>query len=309
MIEEQYTLPAIPAELIPSDIGDGIPLIKTTRLTPDMLTGPASGVARSLAAIDGKMAYANELHRQCIDITNQVQRLGNRMWQTAVVLGAVLTQVKKECPHGEWGKLFNDADKRIKSSPNVPHVGHFTFGKSSASRYMKLYKTVTEKSKGLTTQQSFDLESLQKGESYDIDALSGTLSQLTDATTLRQAFFDLGVLTPPKNKTQAMLENRADGRPKDANDADPDAILAEQKRLAQKAVSTFAVTLEAFMAEGRYSLLDSEMLSVFADTLSASLGRVTEAIKARRSKTDSSDGTPILTFNSDDFELPEVSIL
>lgn len=284
MIEEQHTLPAIPVELIPADIGDGIPLVKTTRLTPDMLTGPASGVARSLAAIDGKLAYANELHRQCIDITNQVQRLGNRMWQTAVVLGAVLVQVKKECPHGEWGKLFSNAEKRLVDKSNVTHELHFSFTHKTAAQYVKLYKSVTEKSKDLSRQQYFDLESLRKGETYDIDALSGTLSQLTDATTLRQAFFDLGVLTPPKNKTQAMLENQnKEGRPKDANDADPDAILAEQKRLAKQAVAEFAVTLGTFLCDGRYDLLDNIILHEFANTLESALGQVKDVLTARKS--------------------------
>lgn len=284
MIEEQHTLPAIPAELIPSDIGDGIPLVKTTRLTPDMLTGPASGVARSLAAIDGKLAYANELHRQCIDITNQVQRLGNRMWQTVVVLGAVLTQIKKDAPYGEWGKFFSNANQRIIGEVNVNHGLHFNFSHTIASRYMKLYKAMLEKSKDLTRQQYFDLESLQKGESYDIDALSGTLSQLTDATTLRQVFYECGVLTPPKSKTQAMLENRnADGRPKDANDADPDAILAEQKRLAKQAVAEFAVTLGTFLSDGRYDLLDNSVLHEFANTLESALGQVKDVLTARKS--------------------------
>ena len=50
-----------------------------------------------------RVAFANQL-------AGQINEALDRAWKTAVVLGWELTRLKAELPHGEFGKLFSEAN-------------------------------------------------------------------------------------------------------------------------------------------------------------------------------------------------------
>lgn len=77
-----------------------------------------------------RVAFANQL-------AGQINEALDRAWKTAVVLGWELTRLKAELPHGEFGKLFSEA--------NCEHVHNFSFTQNMANRYMRLYTLCCEK--------------------------------------------------------------------------------------------------------------------------------------------------------------------
>lgn len=173
-----------------------------------MIDYPLSTTLPATPASADKIALANDLHRQCTGLADRVQALGQRMWQTAVALGYTLTQVKAELPHGEYTKLFEDS-----AAPNVAHVQHLAFSRATATRYVNLYKAAEARVRKLGDDQAAAMR--QMIEQGSADELSSLLGEVSQASSLREAYIELGVIQPPKTPQESMLANRCTtGRPK-----------------------------------------------------------------------------------------------
>ena len=157
---------------------------------------------------------ANALHGQITGLTGQIQTLEQKRWMTAVVLGGLLARMKAAAQHGEWKALFTKNDTCV------------VFDKRTAQRYMKLYREVLKRARKLGT---VDVALIESGR-RDARTLE-EIGKLSDADSLRQAYFDFGVVTPPKSHGFQASGN-PDGRPAREKETDPDAELAEARKLA-----------------------------------------------------------------------------
>lgn len=162
----------------------------------------------------------NALHGQITGLTNQIQTLEQKRWMTAVVLGGLLARMKAAAQHGEWGKLFGKTETC------------FRFDARTGRNYMKLYREVLKRARKLGT---VDVALIESGR-RDARTLK-EIGKLSDADSLRQAYFDFGVVTPPKSHGFQASGN-PDGRPAREKETDPepestDGMIAYQNQLCK----------------------------------------------------------------------------
>lgn len=196
---------------------------------------------------------ANALHGQITGLTNQIQSLEQKRWMTAVVLGGLLNRMKSATQHGEWKALFTKNDTCV------------VFDQRTAQRYMKLHREVLKRAKKLGT---VDLELIESGR-RDARTLE-EIGKLSDADSLRQAYFDFGVVTPPKSHcTSTIDDNRGTGKPQPI--ADPEEALAARQKSACDEFARIMVDLEAMLDTGRLPLVNQEALAEGKDILNSAL--------------------------------------
>ena len=202
---------------------------------------------------------ANALHGQITGLTNQIQSLEQKRWMTAVVLGGLLGRMKAASQHGDFLKLFNSKKDRTKSE------SWFVFDKRTAQKYMKLHREVLKRAKKLGT---VDVELIESGR-RDARTLE-EIGKLSDADSLRQAYFDFGVVTPPKSHgTSTIDDNRGTGKPQPI--ADPEEALAARQKSACDEFARIMVDLEAMLDTGRLPLVNQDALAEGKDILNNAL--------------------------------------
>lgn len=198
---------------------------------------------------------ANALHGQITGLTGQIQTLEQKRWMTAVVLGGLLARMKAAAQHGEWGKLFSNGN----------HNSHFKFSKRTGDKYAFLYREVLKRAKKLGT---VDVKLIESGR-RDARTLE-EIGKLSDADSLRQAYFDFGVVTPPKSHgTSTIDDNRGTGKPQPI--ADPEEALAARQKSACDEFARIMVDLEAMLDTGRLPLVSQEALAESKDILNNAL--------------------------------------
>ena len=221
---------------------------------------------------------ANALHGQITGLTGQIQTLEQKRWMTAVVLGGLLARMKAAAQHGEWGKLFKS---------NYAHVRNLTFTQSNAVRYMKLYREVLKRARKLGT---VDVALIESGR-RDTRTLE-EIGKLSDADSLRQAYFDFGVVTPPKSHGFQASGN-PDGRPAREKETNPEAELAEARKLAAYAKNKLCQDLSEFCDLGRHALLDKDDLAALEIVLRSTLDQVQAARKSAQARPINPDNLPV----------------
>ncbi|PNC44122.1 DUF3102 domain-containing protein [Akkermansia muciniphila] len=196
---------------------------------------------------------ANALHGQITGLTNQIQTLEQKRWMTAVVLGGLLARMKAAAQHGEWKALFAKNDTCV------------VFDQRTAQRYMKLYREVLKRARKLGT---VDVALIESGR-RDARTLE-EIGKLSDADSLRQAYFDFGVVTPPKSHgTSTIDDNRGTGKPQPI--ADPEEALAARQKSACDEFARIMVDLEAMLDTGRLPLVNQDALAEGKDILNNAL--------------------------------------
>ena len=202
---------------------------------------------------DWAIVRANALHGQITGLTNQIQTLEQKRWMTAVVLGGLLARMKAAAQHGEWKALFGKSDTCV------------TFEYRTAARYMKLYREVLKRARKLGT---VDVALIESGR-RDARTLE-EIGKLSDADSLRQAYFDFGVVTPPKSHgTSTIDDNRGTGKPQPI--ADPEEALAARQKSACDEFARIMVDLEAMLDTGRLPLVNQDALAEGKDILNNAL--------------------------------------
>lgn len=202
---------------------------------------------------------ANALHSQITGLTGQIQTLEQKRWMTAAVLGGLLVRMKAASKHGEWGKLFSNGN----------HDSHFKFSKRTGDKYVSLYREVLKRAKKLGT---VDVALIESGR-RDARTLE-EIGKLSDADSLRQAYFDFGVVAPPKKHGFDGSGNPA-GRGADEKNLD-DAlaaigedgeILTARKLRAREDYASIISQLETFLKDGLHHELPPSERSFFAGSL------------------------------------------
>lgn len=209
---------------------------------------------------DVAVVRANALHGQITGLTGQIQELEQKRWMTAVVLGGLLIQMKSASQHGEWGKLFNS---------NSNNCANFNFSQREANKVMKLHREVLKRAKKLGT---VDVALIESGR-RDARTLE-EIGKLSDADSLRQAYFDFGVTPEPKKHGFNGSGNPA-GRGADEKNLD-DAlaaigedgeILTARKLRAREDYASIISQLETFLKDGLHYELPPSERSFFAGSL------------------------------------------
>ncbi|WP_300806035.1 hypothetical protein [uncultured Akkermansia sp.] len=196
---------------------------------------------------------ANALHGQITGLTGQIQTLEQKRWMTAVVLGGLLARMKAAAQHGEWKALFAKNDTCV------------VFDQRTAQRYMKLYREVLKRARKLGT---VDVSLIESGRRDD--RTLEEIGKLSDADSLRQAYFDFGVVTPPKSHgTSTIDDNRGTGKPQPI--ADPEEALAARQKSACDEFARIMVDLEAMLDTGRLPLVNQDTLVKGKDILNNAL--------------------------------------
>ena len=196
---------------------------------------------------------ANALHGQIAGLTGQIQTLEQKRWMTAVVLGGLLARMKAAAQHGEWGKLFGKTETC------------FRFDARTGRNYMKLHREVLKRARKLGT---VDVALIESGR-RDARTLE-EIGKLSDADSLRQAYFDFGVVTPPKSHgTSTIDDNRGTGKPQPI--ADPEEALAARQKSACDEFARIMVDLEAMLDTGRLPLVNQDALAEGKDILNNAL--------------------------------------
>lgn len=196
---------------------------------------------------------ANALHGQITGLTNQIQTLEQKRWMTAVVLGGLLARMKAAAQHGDWGKLFGKTETC------------FRFDARTGRNYMKLHREVLKRAKKLGT---VDVALIESGR-RDARTLE-EIGKLSDADSLRQAYFDFGVIIPPKSHGPSTIDdNRGTGKPQPI--ADPEEALAARQKSACDEFARIMVDLEAMLDTGRLPLVNQDALAEGKDILNNAL--------------------------------------
>lgn len=218
---------------------------------------------------------ANALHGQIAGLTGQIQSLEQKRWMTAVVLGGLLARMKAAAQHGEWGKLFGKTETC------------FRFDARTGRNYMKLYREVLKRARKLGT---VDVALIESGR-RDARTLK-EIGKLSDADSLRQAYFDFGVVTPPKSHGFQASGN-PDGRPAREKETDPEAELAEARKLAAYAKNKLCQGLSEFCDLGRHALLDKDDLAALEIVLRSTLDQVQAARKSAQDRPSNPNNLPV----------------
>lgn len=214
---------------------------------------------------DVAVVRANALHGQITGLTGQIQALEQKRWMTAVVLGGLLIQMKSASRHREWGKLFNS---------NSHNCANFNFSQREANKVMKLYREVLKRAKKLGT---VDVALIESGR-RDARTLE-EIGKLSDADSLRQAYFDFGVVQQPKSHgTSTIADNRGVGKPQPV--LDPDAARELQAQAAHDEFARIMLDLSAMLETGRIPLVDMPALLEGRDILNQSLKMINALTKA-----------------------------
>lgn len=235
---------------------------------------------------------ANALHGQITGLTNQIQALEQKRWMTAVVLGGLLARMKAAAQHGEWKALFTKNDTCV------------VFDQRTAQRYMKLHREVLKRARKLGT---VDVALIEAGR-RDARTLE-EIGKLSDADSLRQAYFDFGVVSAPKTHGFKESGNPA-GRPAVEKETDPEAELAEARKLATYAKDKLCQGLSEFCDLGRHALLDKDDLTALEIVLRSTLDQVQAARKSAQDRPSNPDSLPLAdVFASNGDDVPSIPFL
>lgn len=237
---------------------------------------------------------ANALHGQITGLTGQIQALEQKRWMTAVVLGGLLARMKAAAQHGEWKALFTKNDTCV------------VFDQRTAQRYMKLHREVLKRAKKLGT---VDVALIEAGR-RDARTLE-EIGKLSDADSLRQAYFDFGVVSAPKTHGFQASGNPA-GRPAIEKEIDPETELAEARKLATYAKDKLCQGLSEFCDLGRHALLGQDDLTALEIVLRSTLNQVQAARKSAQDRPSNPDSLPladVFASNGDDVpSIPSLSV-
>lgn len=212
---------------------------------------------------DQRIAYANKLHTERTELEGQIQQAERRQWMIGVVLGYTLAQIKQDCTHGEWLRLFkggkgNSAHVRnLEGDSNSKHAWNFNFSDETARTYRQLYEGVAKKCRKLGGDRENEMTRMlqEPGEQLYL-----ALGELSDATSIRAARADLCDDDKPRydaeRRTANLLAHRNEaGRPSKEEIADPAAEAAAIRAANDEHLEHLCGELHRFHALGRYLYL------------------------------------------------------
>ena len=189
----------------------------------------------------------NAFHRRAVGAAEVARHKAAEATHFALLAGTRLEQLKSATPHGEWGKLFDD---RRNLTPNAAQIGEcaafgvrFIFSSDTARRYMEVSTRIRAEQK-LSAKAQKRILSIAADPEVTDDSREW-LEKLTAGRTLRQLYFDLGVITPSTEKEPAKPAAPPTGPRK-----------SKEQLLLEDAREAFALWRERFELLLRQGVLD-----------------------------------------------------
>lgn len=230
---------------------------------------PAAAMAPRTAG--ERIAYVNLLHRDVERQAEAMRAMGVRLWQYAVVLGYQLTLLKQELPRGEYNILFS-AGKRNTCVT-------FGFTKQTASRYTRLYKACAARYRKICEEGNAELSELMV---KPLPEIAERIAGLTDAATLRQAYFDFRIIEPPASPAEILEGNRNEaGRPAEEEEGACAARESweEARKLALHAAGKLATETASYIETGRLGFLERAEKELLLATLRRAAAAVEDSLR------------------------------
>lgn len=224
---------------------------------------------------DQRVAYANKLHTERTELEGQIQQAERRQWMIGVVLGYTLVQIKQDCDHGEFKRLFNS-----KSATRCT----FEFGYRSAALYMQLYKGVSKKCRKLGSEKENEMTRMlqEPGEQLYL-----ALGELSDATSIRAARADLCDDDKPRydaeRRTANLLAHRNEaGRPPKDDGETQDDHWQEARKLAVHAAVRLATDAATYVEGGQLGFLERGEREQLLAALRRAAAAVEDSLRGNR---------------------------
>lgn len=222
-----------------------------------------------LANLPAAVQQLNELHAQVNDALD-------RAWKTGVVIGMQLCRLKAALPHGEFGKLFADA--------NSQSIANLSFKQRQANNYMKLYNECLNAAGRLERGEAvaalledyraaYALGHDRKGElmrRHATRALSRELTALAPEAHYMQQALMAFMGQPMEKPAPNFTERNMKGRVKKEVD---DAALRES---VTQELDTLRGQLDELMDSGRFTLATAECRAAFEVSLKAFINKLKE---------------------------------
>lgn len=145
----------------------------------------------------------NDFHRRATGAAEAARKKADEATHFALLAGSRLQELHDSLPHGEWGTLFSNNAQRLTSNSNhnaerLEFNVRFEFGQETARKYMEVSKRIrAEQNLSAKAQKRL---AIIAAEPEVTDESRAWLEKLTSGRTLRQLYFDLGVLTPGAEK-------------------------------------------------------------------------------------------------------------
>lgn len=216
------------------------------------------------------------LAKQNIEIANQLQdfisdcdaksrRYAEASMLATIKLGRMLSSIKSNMIHGEWGKLF-------KSNSN--HGWNFNFSQETARKYMACY----EKSMAmLDKEEQLLLSSLTPESSNLTDDIGKLIYKATNgAETVRQMYLNFDLTGRGSNLDEV---RNIKGRPKKDKDALPEDVEKALELERQDSISKAAQITEDLIDLVRlnmHTLLPEGTRRAFVETLRGTIEAVNQ---------------------------------
>jgi hypothetical protein len=136
----------------------------------------------------------NNYHRRATGAAEAARAHAEEASHFALLAGTLLEDLQASTAHGEWGKLFTDAGRRLGDS-NANHGCHFDFSSETARKYIEVAKRI-RLDQSLSGKAQKQLAAIASAPQIDEDARE-FLNKLTKGQTLRQLYLDLDIITAP----------------------------------------------------------------------------------------------------------------
>jgi hypothetical protein len=186
-----------------------ISVVDSSEVLPSeaIVNSPSPFQAQAKASLAQIVAGINQLDREGLALDESIWTAVRRRIWVEFEKGRQLTHLKLSLPHGEFGKLFSNADRLTSKATRNGGCIAFEFTSRSGQRAMKFWEAALERAKAL--------------ECEFWDALSNPAAELPEGAeadllgklpghTLRQCQMDLGLI--PQSKQEIHGTNNPAGK-------------------------------------------------------------------------------------------------
>lgn len=150
---------------------------------------------------------AIKAHHSAQQLAKEAQIKAHQAVFYAAKCGAYLEQVKAKCSHGEWGAIVDD----------------LPFGSTTSDKYRALAKQMVERLPNINLQELPAPEQLADPSYAEIVE---QVNEVTEEKSLRQLYFDWGIVKAPKTKPRTIPDPSNLKNPPEIPDGETAAHLA-----------------------------------------------------------------------------------
>lgn len=223
---------------------------RETKVLEMEVVGEQDAPGTALAIAGDEIGQINALHQRATALASAAKAQAEEAAHLGVLMGVRLGALKERLPHGSWGNLFADSEKRSKGA-NPTQCRIFDFSCRTAERYMATAKKLIAVRR-LTTKKKAELLKIANSGQIN-EEQRAVLNKLTDGQTLRQLYLDLGIISGPP---RAGGDTSAAKKPKKHTKPNPDL----ERQDAEAALTKIMADLARWFEQGRHQLLHKPQL-------------------------------------------------